>query len=170
MPSDLRGVIGAPKSALRAFFLQRVKFIFIENHCKFIAICSISVLDTSECNKHVIQHPVWSVNALYMLFLSVKASHALFSQFTPLNALFWSAVNHIPVWNNKIKEHSKNLSLWFSNLSHTPHLDSKASGVEGAANLPQFESNPLDCRYNWPNIKSKTYKLWNAQHTFYVQQ
>ena len=74
----IRGVIGAPKSALRAFFLPRVKFIFNENHCKFIAICSISVLDTSEGNKHVIQHPVWSVSALYMLFLSVKASHALF--------------------------------------------------------------------------------------------
>ena len=71
-------MIGAPKSALRAFFLPRVIFIFNENHCKFIAICSISVLDTSEGNKHVIQHPVWSVSALYMLFLSVKASHALF--------------------------------------------------------------------------------------------
>ena len=39
--SILRGVIGAPKSALRAFFWARVKFIFIVNHCKFVAVCSV---------------------------------------------------------------------------------------------------------------------------------
>ena len=49
-----RGVIGAPKSALRAFFWPRVKSIFIEIHSKSISICSVLVLDTSEGNKNVI--------------------------------------------------------------------------------------------------------------------
>ena len=63
------------------------------------------------------------IGAPKKLFLSVKAPHALFfSQFTLLNALFWSAVNHIPddLYGIKLKHmievrifHSINLANYF---------------------------------------------------------
>ena len=42
---------------------------------------------------------MWSLSALFMLFLSVKASHALFSTMYSAECALWSAVNHIPVMN-----------------------------------------------------------------------
>ena len=89
------------KARYALFFWSRVKLIFFENHCKLLAICRPNelVLDTSEGNKRVIQHPVGSVSALFMLLLSFISLDALFLSIHPAQRAFLAGCQSHP-WIN----------------------------------------------------------------------